>query len=88
MIITKVIEVGIDIHNCINIYSDGDNIKHILIDRFEKKCFRGCYIKTVDRILRTSECIINQDGSPTYGTLSVIFEVTAVVFADGEIING
>ena len=88
MIIKKNIEVGIDIQNCINIYTDPEIIKHILADRFEGKCYRGCYIKSINRILRMGDCLINQDGSPSFGTIPIIMEVTAVVYAVGEIING
>lgn len=88
MIIKKNIETGIDIHNPINVATDPENIRHILVDRFEGKCYRGCWIKSVNKILRVGECVINQDGDPNWGTIPVIMEVTAVVFAIGEIING
>lgn len=88
MLITKVIEVGINVQNTINIYTDEDNIKHILIDRYQGKCFRGCWIKSINKILMIGECIINQDGVPNFGTIPVIFEVTAIVYAMGEILNG
>ncbi len=88
MIIKKIIEVGIDVQNCINLFTDEENIKNIIIDRFEKKCLRRCYIKSVDRIMRRGECIINQDGSPDFGTIPMIIETTAVEYAVGEIING
>jgi hypothetical protein len=88
MRIKKVIEVAIDVVNCIDIYSNDENIKRILINRFEKRCFRGCYIISVDEVKRVSECIISQDGHPTFGTISVCFQVTAEEYAEGEIING
>lgn len=88
MLIKKVVEVGLDIQNCINVYSDADNIKNILAEKFEGRCFRGCFIKSVDKVIRRGECVINQDGEPTFGTIPVVFEVTAVVYAEGEIING
>lgn len=88
MIITKVISLGLDIHNCINIYTDPDNIRQILISRYEGRCISGCYIKEIGRILRMGECIINQDGPPSFGVIPVVFEVTAIIYAVGEIING
>lgn len=88
MLITKVIEVGIDVQNAINIYTDDNNIKHIISDRYEGKCFRGCWIKTINKILRVGECQINQDGTPSFGTIPVIFEATAIAYAVGEVING
>lgn len=88
MLIKKNIEIGIDVQNPINIFTDPENIKHILEDRYEGKCYRGCYIKKINRILRIGDCVINQDGSPNFGTIPVIMEVTAVAYAVGEIING
>jgi hypothetical protein len=88
MLINKIIEVGINVHNCINIYTDPENIKNILADRYEGKCFRGCWIKSINKILMIGECVINQDGVPNFGTVPVIFEATAIVYAVGEIING
>ncbi|QYB17651.1 hypothetical protein PV-S19_0287 [Pacmanvirus S19] len=88
MIIKKNIEVGVDIRDCIGIYTDPENMIHILADRFEGKCYRGCFIKSINRILRIGECLINQDGVPGFGTIPVIMEVTAIVYAVGEILNG
>lgn len=88
MLITKVIEVGINVQNCIGVYTDPENIRQILVERYEGYCIAGCLIKKIERILRLSECRITQDGSPNFGTISVIFEATAIVYAVGEIING
>ncbi len=88
MIVTKVIEVGLDIHNCINLYTDPNNILLILADHYEGRCFKGCYIVKIEKIRKLGECMINQDGVPDFGTISVIFEATVVMYAIGEIING
>lgn len=88
MLIIKVISIALDIQNCINLYTDPDNIRQILINKYEGRCIAGCYVKEIGRILKTGDCIINQDGQPTYGTIPVIFEVTAIVYAAGEVING
>lgn len=88
MIITKVIEVGLDIHNCINLYTSPDNILLILADHYEGRCFKGCYIVKIEKIRKLGECMINQDGVPDFGTISVIFEASVIVYAIGEIING
>lgn len=88
MIIKKNIEVGIDIHNPINVYTDNDNIRHILADRYENRCYKGCFILRINKILRIGECVINQDGSPSFGMIPVIMEVTAIVYVTGEVING
>jgi hypothetical protein len=34
------------------------------------------------------ELIIDQDGDPNFGTMAVMFEVTAIVYVENEIING
>jgi hypothetical protein len=88
MIITKLIEVGINIQNCINIYTEDSIILQILIDKYQGKCFASCYIKEIVRVVKIGECIINQDGLPTFGVIPVIFEVIAIVYTIGETING
>lgn len=88
MIIVKIISTALDIQNCINIYTDPENIHQILVDRFEGRCISGCYVLKVGEIVRTGECVINQDGLPTFGNIPVTFKVTAIVYAAGEIING
>lgn len=88
MIITKIIEVGINVRDTINLYTDPDNIRQIVSDRYEGKCFKDCYIKKINKILREGECIPNQDGRPDFGTISVTCEITAIEYAAGEIING
>lgn len=88
MIIKKNIIVGLDVLNPINIYTDSKNIKRILKNRLVGKCEYGCYIKKINKVIEDSDCIINQDGSPDFGSTSVVVEVTAIVYGVGEIING
>jgi hypothetical protein len=89
MIITKLITVGLDILNPINVCSDiHSNILNILIDKYEKKCFRGCYIQSINKIVKMDDCYINQEGPPNQATMGVIFEVTAIIYPIGEIVNG
>ncbi len=89
MLITKTITTGLNIQNIINLYSDLDNnIRNILTDRFQGICFKGAFIKSINKVIRTSDCVINAEGPPSFGVIYVIFEVTAIVFAAGEIING
>jgi len=88
MIIKKNIEVAVDISDPIGLYTDPNNILYILANKFEGRCYRGCYITKINRIIRMGDCIINQDGSPNFGILPVIMEVTAVVYSAGEVING
>jgi len=88
MLIIKVISVAIDVQNCINLYTDPDNVYQIITNKYEGRCIAGCFIKRVNRIMRVGDCVINQDGSPDFGVLPVTFEVSAIIYAPGEIING
>lgn len=88
MLIIKVIEVGLNIRDPINVYVDKDNILRILEDRLLKRCHRGCFIEKINRIVKTTPCVINQDGSPGFGTIGVTVEVLATIYKPGEIING
>jgi DNA-directed RNA polymerase subunit E'/Rpb7 len=89
MIITKTIETGINLEDAIGMNANqSENIKNILIRQYEGKCFRGCLIKKFKRIREISDCPINQDGISCFGIINVIFEVTAIEYARGEIING
>jgi len=40
------------------------------------------------RIVKTGECKINRDGAPSSGTIPVVFDVQAIEYLPGEIING
>jgi hypothetical protein len=88
MIITKTLEVGINIQNCISVCTDMNNILSILANDYEGKCFKSCYIVKIEKIVRTSRCMIAQDVEPTFGTISVMFQATVIVYTPGEVING
>ncbi len=88
MLITKLISIGVNIQNCIGLFTDANNLKSIIKEKFEGKCFRCCLVKSVDRIVRVSDCVINQEGSPNYGVINAIVEITGIVYGPGEIING
>lgn len=89
MIITKIITVGVDLQNPINVYSDiNANMLNILNNRYKESCYAGCYILEVTKIIEMSDCYINQDGAPTFGTVNVRFAVRAISLLPGEVING
>ncbi len=88
MIILKTISTAIDIQDCIGIYMDPDNILRRVESTFQGKCYMGAYILQIKRIIRISECEINQDGAPSAGRISIIFEALVLVYVRGEIING
>jgi hypothetical protein len=88
MIFTKIIEIGLNIQNCIGFYSDPDNLMRMLQEKYEGYCMKCCYVKSINKILRRGELTIRQDGQPSTGTISVTCEITAIAFSPGEIING
>jgi len=89
MIVKREVETNIDIANAVDIYTDVEsNLMSILTSEYEGKCFRRCYVRKVLRLLQYSECLIAQEGERCYGRISVRFEVEAVVYYNGEIVNG
>lgn len=87
MIITKLIEIGINIDDPVGLYSDFDNVLMALLkERYVGKCLRNCYVLDINRVVRASECLINQDGAPDFGTINLIFEAQALVYNIDEVI--
>jgi len=60
----------------------------ILIEKFEGKCFRGCFIEKVEKITKVSECIIESRGSSCGGQINVIFTCIVIVYPFNEILSG
>lgn len=89
MIITRHIETVLDITNPIEIYSDPDNnILNILRDKYEGKCYSNCFILKVKKIIKRSECIIQQNTDTCNGSVACIFEVDAIIYRNDEVISG
>lgn len=89
MIINKIIEIGIDIKNPINFFSNTyDNILRYLRETYENKCFRSCFITEIRRIIKYSEPIIDQEQDHCFAKLNVQFEVNSIAYTNGDIING
>lgn len=89
VVIKKIIEHGIDIYDPITLFTDVENnLLNMLRSSLVRRCFKGCFILSVDRLLRRSHCEINQDGNIGMGTMSVMFEVTALVYTPGDILVG
>ena len=82
------ITTGVDLGDCIGICGDDDSILHILRSKYEKRCFMGMFILSVDNIKTQGDCIVNQYGSASFGTLSVICNVTAVMLLPDSVITG
>ena len=89
MYIHKLIEIGIDIENPIPFFADpNNNLLRYLKEIYEKKCFRSCFIIEVLRIIKQSEPIIDQEQDHCFAKINIQFEVSAIVYILGDIING
>ncbi len=89
MIIKRVIQRAINVHDCIGIYADIDGyIMNILNDKYKHICIQNCYILDILRVVNISECVINQNGLPDFGVINVTFEVKALIYNKGEMITG
>jgi hypothetical protein len=89
MIIKRTIKLALDVKNMLSVYSDPDNnIKAILSRELVGRCYSQCLILSIDSIDRRSECVITRSNEPNFGTISVVFTVSAIVINPGEIING
>lgn len=82
------IDFGLDIKDCIGVFASDETLMNIIINKYEGRCHRGMYIEKIIRIRAQSDCVINQYGSPSFGTMSVICEISAIKYARDEIING
>jgi len=88
MITQKIFQTGVDIAR-IDLFTKPDtNIMNILVDRFEGYCYKSCYIRKILRIVRRSECVIDQDNLEAFGKVSVQFEAEVEVLLAGEVVNG
>lgn len=83
----KKIQVGVDIKDPIGVATDENNLLEILRNRFEGKCYNKCFIEKITKIVRMGECVIEQTGHPTLGTIPVIFLAEVIEYGAGEIIN-
>ena len=89
MHITKIIKHGFDIDDPISFCSDIDvNLLSLIKNTFEHKCFRSCYIESINKIIQYSELEVDQEQNHTFCKVHVKFEVSATVYHPGEIING
>lgn len=88
MIFNKLIEISIDVKDCIKFYTNDDNGLLFLKNRYEKRCFRGCYIMVINEIVKEGVCVINQHGAPSEGNIPFIVNATVIQYFPGEIING
>lgn len=88
MYITSPIRFTINVSDCIGIFVTEDNIIKTFKKIYENICFSQHYIVSINHIMRLSECVINKDGSPNFGTITGICDTTSIKYAPGEIING
>lgn len=82
------IVIGLDIKDCIGVNADDAILFNIIAAGYEKTCYSGMYIEKLERIVAMSDCVINQQGNASFGTMSIVCEVTGIKYVEGEIITG
>lgn len=89
MLIKKILETYLDITDPNDIYSSDKDA--MLIDKLTEKfvgvCYNSCYILKINKIIRRSYMYIKDtlDGD---SSISIKFEVDAIIYNSGEILNG
>lgn len=85
----KLILVSIDIENVISIFVNAEeNLLNILVNKYEGKCFAGCYIVKVITIVRRSECIMMQHNESGDGSIDIQFGAEVIELYQNEIVSG
>ena len=89
MIIKKIIETFLDISDPKEIFAP--NRDDIILEKLRAKfvgiCFMSCLIMSVNRIIRRSY-VYMKDTLDGDALTNIQFEVDAIIYFDGEIING
>jgi hypothetical protein len=89
MIIKKIIETFLDISDPKEIFAP--NRDEIILEKLRAKfvgiCFMSCLIMSVNRIIRRSY-VYMKDTLDGDALTNIQFEVDAIIYFDGEIING
>lgn len=81
------IETSIVIEDPTSTYSNSAvNIREMLEAKFVGINYRGCHIKAIDKIIRISECMIENRGPHCNGKTTVAFVVDAVVINPGDVV--
>lgn len=89
MIIKKYIETYVDIADPNDMYAANRDEMLIqkLTDKFVGVCYNSCYILNINKLIRRSYLYM-KDTLEGDSQLSVLFEVDALIYAKGEVING
>lgn len=89
MLITKTIELGLNIENPIALCGDAENnLLAMLIETYNGVCIRGCRIEQITRIINRSECIIENRGGCGEGVIYLTIEIKATYLYPGEVLMG
>lgn len=88
MITRTRIETGFDIDDPIGCFAADGMLLYLVRNKYEGKCFRGTFIRTVDKILRQSECTIVADSNAMKGTVNIEFEATTLTYPVGWVVVG
>jgi len=88
MIVKKILETYLDLE--IPEYIFASNIDDICIQlltkKFGNKCYKSCYILKINKIIRSSRRYMSESLSGN-SSICVLFEVDAIVYQEGDIIN-
>jgi hypothetical protein len=89
MIIQKILETYLDLIEPQHIFAaDVEEVcMHLLTNKFVNKCYKSCYILRINKLIRTSGRYMI-DSLEGYSSICVSFEVDAIIYQEGEIING
>lgn len=88
MISKRRIETGFDIDDPIGCFANDSMLLWLVRSKFEGRCFRSCWIQSVDKITRQSECTILHDSNTMRGSINMEFEATCVTYPEGWVIVG
>jgi len=63
-------------------------LMHKLIERYEGKCYKSCYIKSIDYIINRSRIYLSEHKLDGSAYVNIKFMVTCIIYCPGELIFG
>jgi hypothetical protein len=88
MLSRRRIETGFDVDDPIGCFATDDMLLYLVQNKFEGRCFRGCFIQKVEKIVRMSECSIQRDSNAMRGSVCLEFEATVLTYPTGWVVVG
>ena len=87
MIITRIIEKSFNPGEPLYFFTDVErNLMNLLKETFEGKCYKGCFITKILKIIDTFDGLISSDEPDCTVSINVRFEVEAIIYTNGEIV--